>query len=159
MCAAALTTSVDYSPATGPDDSFTMHGLWPGAFPCAAINVHGLMLTSAMLPDTCSGGYDSDCDSSRNVVDIAGALQSAGATDTLDFMNQYWLGASRCLDKLPASADPLGCAPDVNGDNNQFWSHEWNKHGTCVSTLVPKCYGSSYSTNEDLVRVLCDGRC
>ncbi|KAG0216488.1 ribonuclease T2-like [Mortierella sp. GBA30] len=24
-------------------------------------------------------------------------------------------------------------------DNNDFWNHEWNKHGTCLTTLGPDC--------------------
>ncbi|EPQ30355.1 uncharacterized protein PFL1_01881 [Pseudozyma flocculosa PF-1] len=104
-----LTNFWDYSPATGPDDVWTLHGVWP---------------------DRCSGGYDASCDSSRNHGDIAGILRGANATDVLDYMNQYWL--------------------DIRGNDNSFWSHEWNKHGTCVSTLVPSCY-EAYTPNQEVV--------
>ena len=28
----------------------------------------------------------------------------------------------------------------MNGDDETFWEHEWNKHGTCVNTIEPDCY-------------------
>lgn len=113
-----LTQFWDYSPPIGPSNSWTIHGLWP---------------------DTCTGGYDSDCDPSRNSANIASVLQSSSnpkAASALDTMNQYWLA--------------------LNGNDGQFWSHEWNKHGTCVSTLAPQCYndelkGQSYEKGEDIV--------
>lgn len=112
-----LTQFWDFSPAIGPDDSWTIHGLWP---------------------DTCNGGYDSDCDPSRNNNNIAAVLRASDnpkAASTLDVMNQYWLA--------------------LNGNDGQLWSHEWNKHGTCVSTLAPKCYSNAseggYQKNEDIV--------
>ena len=114
-----LTQFWDFSPAIGPDDSWTIHGLWP---------------------DTCSGGYDSDCDPSRNTRNVAAILRASSnpkASRTLDVMNQNWLA--------------------LNGNDAQLWSHEWNKHGTCVSTLNPKCYASpaveegGYKEGEDVV--------
>lgn len=59
----------DYSPATGPDDSWTIHGLWP---------------------DECNGGYKENCDPSRDYTDIKGLLSDAGATKTLSYMEKYW---------------------------------------------------------------------
>lgn len=59
----------DYNPATGPDDSWTIHGLWP---------------------DKCNGGYDENCDPSRAYTDIGSLLQDAGATKTYDYMKKYW---------------------------------------------------------------------
>lgn len=109
-----LTQFWDYSPAIGPSDSWTIHGLWP---------------------DTCTGGYDSDCDPARNNNNIASVLRTSShpnASETLDTMNQYWLA--------------------LNGNDGQLWSHEWNKHGTCVSTIKPSCYKEEgYTQNEDIV--------
>lgn len=109
-----LTQFWDFHPAIGPSDSWTIHGLWA---------------------DKCLGGYDADCDPSRNNDNIAAALRSSSdprAAKALETMNQYWLA--------------------LNGNDAQLWSHEWNKHGTCVSTLNPECYPeSAFSEHQDIV--------
>ncbi|KAJ9479179.1 Ribonuclease T2-like [Pseudozyma hubeiensis] len=111
-----LTQFWDYSPAIGPSDAWTIHGLWP---------------------DTCTGGFDQYCDPRRNNNNIASVLRSSSdpsAASTLDTMNQFWLA--------------------LNGNDGQLWSHEWNRHGTCVSTLSPTCYSSTsdgYTHNQDIV--------
>ena len=46
----------------------------------------------------------------------------------LEYMHTYW--------------------KDYKGDDNTFWEHEWNKHGTCISTLEPKCYSDHKATEE-----------
>ncbi|KAK2592345.1 Ribonuclease T2 precursor (RNase T2) [Conoideocrella luteorostrata] len=99
----------DAQPATGPSDSWTIHGLWP---------------------DACDGSYPAQCDSSRAYTDIEGILSSGGASDTLDYMKQFW--------------------KDYKGDDETFWQHEWGKHGTCISSLDPKCYGG-YKDKEEAV--------
>jgi len=88
----------DTHPPSGPSESWTIHGLWP---------------------DHCDLTYDHDCDPSRAYNDLRGILNDNGASDTLSFMDNYWV--------------------DENGDNDQFWAHEWSKHGTCMSTLRPEC--------------------
>lgn len=45
-------------------------------------------------------------------------------------MNSYWLSDSE--------------SPE------EFWEHEWSKHGTCISTIEPSCY-SDYQTGEEAV--------
>jgi ribonuclease T2 len=98
----------DTSPPVGPNDSWTIHGLWP---------------------DLCSGGFDQFCDNTRSHEDIAGVIRRAfdedqdasqPAEELLAFMQKYWLA--------------------MDGNDQRLWSHEWNKHGTCISTLEPDCY-------------------
>lgn len=39
---------------------------------------------------------------------------------------------------------------DYRGDDESLWKHEWDKHGTCISTLEPSCY-SGYTRYEEMV--------
>jgi len=100
----------DTNPSTGPSNSWTIHGLWP---------------------DHCDLTYDSSCDSSRAYTNIGSLLSAQGASDTLSYMNTYWV--------------------DINGQNEQFWEHEWGKHGTCMSTLKRACLPSGSPTGAEAV--------
>ncbi|OTA95537.1 hypothetical protein M434DRAFT_69299 [Hypoxylon sp. CO27-5] len=97
----------DTDPVVGPDDSWTIHGLWP---------------------DHCDGTYDSTCDSSRAYKNISDILKASGNDDLLSYMETYWL------------------PNDSTGE--EFWEHEWGKHGTCVSTLEPQCFTDYQATEE-----------
>jgi len=103
----------DTDPATGPTDSWTIHGLWG---------------------DNCDGTFKEDCDSSRDYssTQIQNFLKAAGATATLDFMEEFWLN------------DPN------DGSNPELWMHEWEEHGTCYSTLNPDCF-TDYKTGDEAV--------
>ncbi|MCJ1365954.1 ribonuclease T2-like [Acarospora aff. strigata] len=57
-------------------------------------------------------------------------LNSFGKTDLLNYMNTYW--------------------KDYQGNDEQFWKHEWDKHGTCISTLRTQCY-TGYTAKEEVV--------
>lgn len=37
-----------------------------------------------------------------------------------------------------------------DGTDESFWEHEWNKHGTCISTLDTDCY-TNYEAQEEVV--------
>jgi len=100
----------DVSPSIGPDDSWTLHGLWP---------------------DLCDGSYPSYCTAAPRYYNISSILTEASQTSLLDDMNTYW---------LPNSGTP-----------ENFWQHEWNKHGTCVNTLAPSCYGEGYNAGDEVV--------
>ncbi|ORX81000.1 RNase Sy [Basidiobolus meristosporus CBS 931.73] len=98
----------------------------PGYGPKDAFTLHGLW------PDTCSGaqGPSDGCDPSRAYTNVGQIVQGANSS-LYDLMNVYW--------------------PSYNGDNGVFWEHEWGKHGTCVSTLDPDCYGTNYQKYEDML--------
>lgn len=39
---------------------------------------------------------------------------------------------------------------DDAGNDESFYEHEWNKHGTCISALEPSCY-NGYKPQEEVV--------
>ncbi|EJC98332.1 ribonuclease T2 [Fomitiporia mediterranea MF3/22] len=88
--------------------------------------IHGLW------PDKCNGQFYENCDSSRKYSgsQITEALQNAGQSELLNVMNTYWVSN----DESP----------------EDFWSHEWATHGTCVSTLEPSCF-DDYTTAQEVV--------
>lgn len=81
-------------------------------------------------PDRCDGTYDQYCDSARQYTNISSIISAAGQTDLLNYMNTYW--------------------KDYQGNDESFWEHEWDKHGTCISTLEPSCY-TDYKPQEEVV--------
>ncbi|KAK5533510.1 Ribonuclease T2 precursor (RNase T2) [Vermiconidia calcicola] len=111
-----------------PSGHFLQTQFWdssPALGPNTSWTIHGLW------PDLCAGGFDSFCDTSRSHSPsdmrtlLTSLLNSTHTTqhDLLDFMDTYWLS----LDDQP----------------QHLWAHEWNKHGTCISTLDPDCYAPS----------------
>ncbi|KAF9932531.1 ribonuclease T2-like [Linnemannia zychae] len=98
-----------------------------GLGPSNEFTMHGLW------PDTCSGGQgpSTGCDASRVYTDIESRLQNYPGLPSgfMNELNTYW--------------------SSYKGDNNAFWSHEWSKHGTCVSTLAPNC-SSDFVQNQDV---------
>jgi ribonuclease T2 len=39
---------------------------------------------------------------------------------------------------------------DYQGHDENLWKHEWNKHGTCISTLETKCF-RNYTQQQDVL--------
>ncbi|KAJ5490776.1 Ribonuclease T2 [Penicillium diatomitis] len=95
----------------------------PSTGPSDSWTIHGLW------PDNCDGSYQSSCDPSRAYTNISDILLSQGRDDLLSYMQNYWV--------------------DINGDNENFWAHEWGRHGTCINTIDPSCY-SNYSPQEEV---------
>jgi ribonuclease T2 len=38
-----------------------------------------------------------------------------------------------------------------SGPNSRLWGHEYNKHGTCINTLAPTCYGPDYRAGIEVI--------
>lgn len=66
---------------------------------------------------------------SFRVTSVKDVLKSYGKTELLDYMNTFWLG---------------------NNGNDDLWTHETNKHGTCISTLKKECW-TNYYPNANIV--------
>lgn len=79
-------------------------------------------------PDFCDGGFDQYCDSKRRYSNISLILVDSGRADLLEYMSDFW--------------------KDFRGDDEDLWEHEWNKHGTCISTLETTCYADYYPQQE-----------
>ncbi|KAL1924149.1 uncharacterized protein VTP21DRAFT_7184 [Calcarisporiella thermophila] len=94
------------------------------AGPKDGFTLHGLW------PDKCDGHYPpfQGCDHTRAYNNVEEILRNN--TELYEKMKRYW--------------------PSYTGDLNKFWSHEWVKHGTCVTTLEPRCYGSDYQKYQEV---------
>ena len=132
-CPSSTPSDVDTCCLNHPSGHFLMTQFWdasPSLGPADSWTIHGLW------PDRCHGGFDQFCDSSRSHSDIHSILSSSSTPDLTDYMSKYWLA--------------------LNSNDNHLWSHEWNKHGTCISTLEPSCYPSPSDDDEDLHKDVLD---
>ncbi|XP_010066907.2 ribonuclease 1 [Eucalyptus grandis] len=101
-------------------DFFYFVQQWPGSYcdtqqsccypttgkPAADFGIHGLW------PNYNDGSYPSNCDSSS-------PFNPSEVSDLKSSMQNSW----------PTLACP-------SGDGEQFWSHEWEKHGTCSESVL-----------------------
>ncbi|KAJ4127855.1 Ribonuclease T2 precursor (RNase T2) [Fusarium equiseti] len=94
----------------------------PAAGPSDSWTIHGLW------PDYCDGTYPQFCDKSREYSDIKSIVSKFLGNATLSYMDKYWVSQ--------------------DGDDESLWQHEWDKHGTCISTLEPSCY-TGYKSGEE----------
>ncbi|KAM5352932.1 hypothetical protein ACJ41O_005654 [Fusarium nematophilum] len=95
---------------------------WDSDGPAKSWTIHGLW------PDNCDGTYPQFCDSSREYSNIKELVSKFLGNATLSYISTYWLSN--------------------DGDDEGLWEHEWNKHGTCISTLEPDCY-QDYQTGSE----------
>lgn len=100
----------DYDPATGGNETWTLHGLWS---------------------DKCGGGFRQFCNKDWAIDSARDVLLDLGMEDLVEKMSLVWKN--------------MGSRSD-----NELWTHEFNKHGTCMSTVSPNCYPDSESLLNQL---------
>lgn len=84
--------------------------------PLDSFTVHGLW------PDNCFGSYEQFCDPSLFIDDVYYLLNKRNESIPLYyFMKTFWKS-------------------NIIGNDESLWIHEFNKHGSCIKTLKPKCY-------------------
>ncbi|KAI0396814.1 ribonuclease Trv [Xylariaceae sp. FL0594] len=87
--------------------------------------LHGLW------PDLCDGSYDQFCGMTPRFDNITAVLEHYDQGELIEHMNRYWTAKY--------------------GTNEHLWAHEYNKHGTCINTLAPACYGDGYTAGLEVV--------
>lgn len=98
----------------------------PGLGANDTFTIHGLW------PDNCDGSYEQYCDPS---LEITKKVKSIIVDDFKDpglykAMRKYWLSDDGSVESL--------------------WLHEFDKHGTCMSTIRPECYGAKPRRNQNV---------
>jgi ribonuclease T2 len=99
----------------------------PSLGPVDEFTLHGLW------PDKCDGTYDASCNPSLNIKGSVESILVGGFGDAAlyAYMKDNWKG-------LPDKGDEY------------LWTHEFNKHGTCVNTIHPDCYGAEFKPNQNI---------
>lgn len=92
-----------------------------------AFTLHGLW------PDNCDGSYEQFCRGQLNIE--RGDIERIISLEFKDYtlfsqIKESW--------------------KNFNGDDEQLWVHEYNKHATCIKTLWPECYGASFKRHENV---------
>lgn len=80
-----------------------------------------LFTTHGLWSDKCSGGFQQFCNPSWGITNVTGALEGLGLEELLSKMRYSW--------------------KNMGHNDEDLWLHEFNKHGTCMSTVNPNCYG------------------
>lgn len=101
--------------------TFTIHGLWN---------------------DLCNGSYLQYCQPDWEVNNDKDNLtyligEKFNKPELLEIMEKYWINTLKSNVQDQASI--------------ALWEHEYNKHGTCMNTLLPSCFTGDYQEFENAV--------
>lgn len=89
-----------------------------------------LFTTHGLWSDKCSGGYEQYCNPSWEVQNVTQTLLDLGMNDLLRKMQRTW--------------------KNQGNTDEDLWSHEFNKHGTCMATVNPECYYGWAPKNQNI---------
>lgn len=133
-CALQSIPNLDGCCINDPSGHFLQTQFWDTSPPLGGNEtwtIHGLW------PDLCTGGFDQYCNGTRShspekitqILSDASSPQVQGGSHPglMDFMTKHWLS--------------------LDSRNANLWAHEWNKHGTCISTLESQCYDRDSSAS------------
>lgn len=81
-----------------------------------------LFTTHGLWSDKCNGGFLQFCNKAWEITNVTQALESLGMDELLKQMKYSW--------------------KNMGHDDEELWLHEFNKHGTCMSTVNPSCYAA-----------------
>jgi len=116
-----------------PDNSWTLHGLWPDF--CNGSYTQYTDLSRQYdpypSPNTTNGKPNGTVVPPYTGPGIGTFLIPFGKYDLLAWMNKYWISQT--------------------GPNQDFWAHEFSKHAVAFSTFDVPCYGPKYVEHEDVV--------
>lgn len=87
-----------------------------------------LFTTHGLWSDRCNGTYGQYCNPDWEITNATEVLEGLGMHSLLNKMKQTWKNQG---------------APD-----DELWLHEFNKHGTCMSTVNPACYYKYSKKNQ-----------
>lgn len=101
--------------------TFTIHGLWN---------------------DLCNGSYNQYCQPDWEVSNTKDNLtyligDKFDKPELLKIMKKYWINTLKSNVEDQASV--------------ALWEHEYNKHGTCMNTLLPSCFVGDYQEFENAI--------
>ncbi|ODQ80600.1 hypothetical protein BABINDRAFT_160858 [Babjeviella inositovora NRRL Y-12698] len=97
----------------------------PPIGPSDMFTLHGLW------PDNCDGSFEQFCNNDLNIKNVREIMTRFNETELLAKMSHVW--------------------KNFNGNDELLWIHEFNKHGTCMSTINPQCYGNDYQKDQNVV--------
>ena len=96
--------------------------------------------------DFCNGSYPQYCNKSLEVSDEKDNLthilvDQFKEVELYNIMSKYW------IDTIASNVD--------SSASTALWEHEYNKHGTCMTTLSPSCFTSqNYTRFENVVNFI-----